>query len=218
MNAFDVESAASSASGPTWDRAVEKVSIPTDGIGLPAELVVPPGAQGLVLFTVAAGSIREAPRVELLARAIEDRGIATLSFSLLTRAEAIKDGHTGYWSFELDLLTRRLLNATLWATQQLRTRDLGIGYFGTSTFAAAALVAAAQLGYAVQGVVSRSGRPDFAGDMLARVIAPTLLIVGAWDEPLLGITQRAFDRLVCRKRLSVVAGAGHLFEEPGTLE
>jgi putative phosphoribosyl transferase len=218
MTAHGVESAATAASDPTWDRVVEKVNIPIDGLGLPAELVVPPGAQGLALFTVAAGSIREVPRVERLARAIEARGIGTLSFSLLTRAESNKDGETGYWSFELDLLTRRLLTATLWAMQQSKTRDLGIGYIGTSTFAAAALVAAAQLGYVVQGLVSRSGRPDFAGDTLARVTAPTLLIVGERDEPLVEINRRAFDRLKCPKRLSVVAEAGHLFEEPGTLE
>jgi putative phosphoribosyl transferase len=218
MNTICVEPTATAASGPIWNRVVERVTIPIDGIVLPAELVVPPCAQGLVLFTVAAGSIREAPRVELLARAIEARGIGTLSFSLLTRAESNKDGHTGYWSFELDLLTRRLLNATLWAMQQPKTRDLGIGYIGTSTFAAATLVAAAQLGYAVQGVVSRSGRPDLAGDTLRRVTAPSLLIVGERDEALVEINRRAFDRLMCPKRLSVVPGAGHLFEEPGALE
>ena len=218
MNAIRVGTEAISASGPFQGRLTEQVIIPIDGIDLPADRVVPAGAQGLVLFMVTRGCIRETPRAELLARAIEGRGVATLSFSLLTDAEAEKDHHTGDWSFELDLLTHRLLQATNWAMREPQTRDLGIGYTGTSTFAAAALVAAAQLGYAVQGVVSRSGRPDFVGDALPRVTAPTLLIVGERDEALMDINRRAFDDLECRKRLSVVAGAGHLFDEPGTLE
>lgn len=150
MNAISVAPAATVASDPTLGREVEKVIIPINGVGLSADLVVPVGAQGLVLFVVTAGCIRESPRAALLSRAIEARGIATLSLSLLTRAEAESDGHSEAWSFELGLLTHRLLQATSWAMRQPKTRDLGIGYTGTSTFAAAALVAAAQLGYAVQ--------------------------------------------------------------------
>ena len=218
MNAISVEPAATFAPDPTLGRELERLTIAINGLELPAELVVPAGAQGLALFMVASGCILETPRVELLARAIQAGGIATLSFSLLTRAEAGHDRHTGDWSFALDLLTRRLLQATNWAMRWPRTRGLGIGYIGTSTFAAAALVAAAQLGHAVQGVVSRSGRPNFAGDSLTRVTAPTLLIVGEHDESIADINRGAFDRLVCRKRFSVVSGAGHLFAEPGTLE
>jgi putative phosphoribosyl transferase len=218
MNAISSETAATSAPGVSTMRQTEQVVIPINGVGLSAELVVPVGAQGIVLFIVAAGCVRETSRTSFLARAIETRGVATLSFSLLTGAESRKDGHSGYWSFELDLLTHRLLQATRWVMQHPGTRDLGIGYIGTSTCAAAALVAAAELGYAVQGVVSRSGRPDFAGNSLPRVTAPTLLIVGERDEALVPINERAFDRLRCRKQLSVVPGAGHLFDEPGTLE
>lgn len=196
----------------------EKVAIPINGISLPAELVVPAGACGLVLFTLAGGCIRETSRAGLMAQAIEAGGVATLTFSLLTRAESKKDHHTGYWSFDLDLLTHRFLQATSWAMRQPETRDLGIGYMGTSTFAAAALVAAARLGYIVQGVVSRAGRPDFAGESLPKVMAPTLLIVGERDEALLDINRRAMERLFCRKELSIVPEADHLFEEAGALE
>ena len=196
----------------------EAVRIPINGVALPAELVVPSGATGLVLFMVASGGILETTRSDLIARTIQSRGLATLSFSLLTDAEARKDHHTGYWSFEIDLLAHRILCATSWALHQPQTRDLGIGYIATSTSASAALVAAAQLGYAVEAVVSRSGRPDFAGNSLLRVTAPTLLIVGERDEAVAEINRRAFDHLTAEKKLSVVAGAGHLFDEPGALE
>jgi putative phosphoribosyl transferase len=218
MNTIQEKPAATSAPAPPRIQLKETVEIPIDGVALPAELVVPPGARGLVLFIVANGSIRETPRAALIARAIQSKGLATLSFSLLTHTEAQNDSHTGNWSFELDLLTHRLLYATSWALRRLETRNLGIGYIGTSTLASAALVSAAQLGYAVQAVVSRAGRPDIAGDSLPRVTAPTLLIVGDQDEAVLEINRRALERLVTRKRLSVVAGAGHLFEEPGSLE
>ena len=218
MNMSQSESAASSAPAHFEGPLKERVGIPINGIALCGDLLVPPGARGLALFTLAKGCIHEPPRVDLIVRAIQARGLATLSLPLLTEAEAQKDGHSEYWSFDLDLLTHRLLQATSWALRQPQTRDLGIGYVGTGTYASAALIAAAQLGYAVQAVVSHSGRPDFAGDSLSRVTAPTLLIVGERDEAMLEINRRALHRLMTQKRLSVVGGASHLFEEPGTLE
>lgn len=193
------------------------VMIPLNGITLPAELVVPQRARGLVLFTTAAGCIAECPGYRVIVEQLPAAGIATLLFSLLTHAEADKDAHSGYWSFDLDLLTHRLLVATDWVRRQPRLHELGIAYCGTSTAAAAALVAAAQRGPAVQAVVCRSGRPDFAGDSLPRVTAPTLLIVAERDEGIVTLNRRAFARLTCPKRLAVIAGATHLFAEPGAL-
>ena len=218
MNPIQAKSAASTAFAQSETLLKEPVGIPINGIALRGDLVIPPGARGLALFTISKGCIHEPSRIELVARAIEAHGVATLTFPLLTEAEARKDGHLEYWSFDLDLLTHRLLQATSWAMRQPQTRDLGIGYVATGTCASAALVAAGQLGYVVQAVVSRNGRPDLAGDWLARVTAPTQLIVSANDETLLQINQRAMGRLLTQKRLSVVAGAGHLFDEPGTIE
>lgn len=195
----------------------EPVGIPINGIALRGDLVVPPAARGLALFTLSSGSIREPAGVELIARAIEASGVATLSLPLLTEAEAHQDGRFEYWSFDLDLLTHRLLQVTSWAIRQSQTRDLGLGYVGTGTCAAAALIAAAQLGYAVQAVVSRSGRPDLACDSLARVTAPTLLIVGERDRALREINLRAAARLAAPNRLLTVPGAGYFFEEAGAL-
>lgn len=199
-------------------RKIDRVFIPIGGIGFSADLVIPSGAKGLVLCALASGRIHEPERVELLARVLEAHGIATLSFSLLTHGETEEDRHAGGWSFELDLLTHRLLQATNWAMRQPQTSGLGIGYMGAGNLAAAALGAAAQLGYAVQAVVSRSGRMDFAINSLPLVTAPTLLIVGERDEAVMEINQRALERLRCSKQLSVVPGAGHLFEEPGALD
>ena len=218
MNQASTKTEAAPASDMSQGRPVEHVFLPINGIGFPADLVVPPGAQGLVLSVVTNGGIHDNPRADLLIRAIEARGVATLSFSLLTSAEAHEDGRSRDWSFELDLLAHRLLQATSWAMRQPQTRDLGIGYAGAGTFAAAALVAAAQLGYAVQAVVSRSGRADFALDALPHIMASTLLIVGERNRSLTGINRDAFSQLRCPKRLSIITGAGHLFNEPGTLE
>lgn len=218
MNSGDAETTVTSKTGLSDARRTERVFIPINGVGFPAELVLPANAKGLVLCVIANGCVRETERLDLLPRAIEARDIATLSFPLLTHSEAEEDRHTGSWSFELDLLTRRLLQATSWAKQQPQTRDLGIGYTGTSTFATAAFTAAAQLGYAVQAVVSRAGRTDFAVDALPRVTAPSLLIVGERDEALLKMNRRALEQLQCPKRMLVVPGAGHLFDDPGTLE
>lgn len=218
MNPATASTPPAASPGTPTGPAVQRVTIPINGIGLPAELVLPAAASGLVIFTSGCGCIRETPRVASIARAIEAAGAATLSLDLLTATEAEKDLQAGYWSFDLDLLTHRLLRVTHWAMQQPQTRQLGLGYIGTATFAAAALVAAGQLGYVVRAVVARSGRPDFAGDWLTHVTAPTLLIVGERDGSVVALNRGAFRRLSCPKRLAVVAGAGHLFEEPWTLE
>jgi putative phosphoribosyl transferase len=197
--------------------AIQQVVVPVDGVLLPAELVVPADAPGVVVFIRGCGCVHETARAASIARRIEVAGNATFSLSLLVEAEEEKDQQTGCWSFDLELLTHRLLAATRWVMQQPQTRQLGIGYTGTNTFAAAALVVAGQLGYAVQAVVARSGRPDFAGEWLPRVAASTLLIVGERDGPIVELNRSACARLRCPKRLSIVPGAGHLFDEPGTL-
>ena len=217
MNAISLEAAAVTRFEESSTGTGRRVALPADGVDLPAELVVPPGARGLVL-AVTPGWGGESSRVVSLGHALVARRVATLSLPLLTADEALEDSHTGYWSFELDLLTHRLLQATHWCMEQPETRELGIGYLATGTFAAAALRAASQLGYAVQGIVARSGRPDFAAGALAHVTAPTLFIVGGHDEALRELNQRAFEHLVCRKQLTVISGAGRAFDEPGTLE
>lgn len=196
----------------------ERVTIPADGVWLQAHRVVPAEARGLVLFTTACGCIRENSRAIAITRLLESAGFATLTFALLTPTESWMDRAAGDWSFDVELLAHRLKRITAWAALQPSTRDLGIGYFANSTFAAAALIAAAQLGKIVEAIVIRSGRPDFAGDWLPRVAAPTLLIVGERDESGLALNRGALEKLVCRKRLAEIPGAAHLFEEPSALE
>jgi putative phosphoribosyl transferase len=218
MNAVNLETSPPGATVVDLPALHRTVGIPIDGVELPGELVLPAGAKGLALFMMGTGCVRETPRATRLAQILEEHGVATLTFSLLTGREAERDRHFGALSFDLELLTHRLLQATNWAMQAPETRDLGIGYMGTSTFAAAALVAAGQLGYAVEAVVSRSGRPDFAAEFLPRVMAPTLLIVGERDEVLLEMNRSAMKRLGDQSRIEIIPGAGHLFEEDGALE
>lgn len=218
MNAMQAESPTMSVTASPAGASRQAIELPLDAVSLPAELVMPAGARGLVLCLIAKGCTRELARVDLIARAIEARGMATLSFPLLTETEARQDGYRDDWSFDLELLTGRLLQATHWALQEPRTRGLAIGYVGTSTCASAALVTAARLGNGVRAIVCRAGRPDFAGDALSRVTAPTMLIVGERDEALLAINRRAWERLTTDKRLCVVTGAGHLFAESGAVE
>ena len=209
---------------PLTDRAagkrgvMESVKIPIHDIELNGDLVCPEGATGLVVFAHGSGSSRLSPRNQFVAREIQAARIGTLLFDLLTAAEESKDATSGHWRFDIPLLTRRLVMATQWLMEQKVGRTLGIGYFGSSTGAAAALVAAAQLGSSIQAVVSRGGRPDFAGDALSQVTAPTLLIVGEFDEGVLGLNRSAYSRINAEKQFSVVPRATHLFEEPGALE
>ena len=196
------------------ERAVE---VPAGPVELAGNLSVPEEAGGVVLFAHGSGSGRHSPRNRHVARTLEEAGLATLLIDLLTPEEEA-DRESGHLRFEVGLLARRLAGATHWLRQNPDTRDLPVGYFGASTGAGAALVAAAERPREVGAVVSRGGRPDLAGDTLPLVEAPTLLIVGSDDETVIRMNEEALGRLRAEKRLEIVPGAGHLFEEPGTLE
>ena len=196
----------------------EAIKVPINDFALCGDLVCPAGAKGLVVFAHGSGSSRLSPRNQFVARAVQASGIGTLLFDLLTPAEESKDVTSGVWRFDIPLLTSRLLTATRWLMEQNSVRGLGIGYFGSSTGAAAALVAAAQLGSAIQAVVSRGGRPDLADDALSGVTAPTLFIVGEYDEAVLSLNWSAYSRIKVEKQFSVVPRATHLFVERGALE
>jgi putative phosphoribosyl transferase len=185
---------------------------------LDGDLVVPSGASGIAVFAHGSGSSRHSPRNRSVARVIREAGVGSLLFDLLTREEESIDVFTRHLRFDIELLTRRLIEATRWLASQEETRNLRVGYFGSSTGAAAALMAAARLGDEIGAVVSRGGRPDLAGDALPLVKAPTLLIVGGHDETVIELNQDAYARLRCEKELRVIPGATHLFEESGALE
>ena len=185
---------------------------------LPGNLHLPEGAGALVLFAHGSGSSRHSPRNQLVARTLNDAGLATLLFDLLTPDEEAIDMQTRELRFNIHLLAERLVHATKWARQQPETRDLRIGYFGSSTGGAAALVAAVDIPQDVDAVVSRGGRPDLADEALPKVQAPTLLIVGADDDIVIELNEQARDRMRCEVKLEIIPGATHLFEEPGTLE
>jgi dienelactone hydrolase len=186
---------------------------------LEGTLVLPKKADGLVLFAHGSGSSRHSPRNHYVAQVLHARGIATLLFDLLTRNEEAVDQYTGELRFDIPFLARRLIGATRWIMNSPETGRLALGYFGASTGAAAALVAAAELPREVSAIVSRGGRPDLAHDALRKVCAPTLLVVGGEDEPVIGMNRDALAKLACAdKQLVIVPGATHLFEEPGTLE
>jgi putative phosphoribosyl transferase len=187
-------------------------------VELEGNLGVPEGARGVVLFAHGSGSGRHSPRNRQVARALREAGLATLLIDLLTPEEEEADLRTGHLRFDIGLLAQRLAGATGWLAQNPDTRDLRVGYFGASTGAGAALVAAAERPEAVGAVVSRGGRPDLAGDALSLVKAPTLLIVGGNDVPVIGMNEEAMEQIRAEKRLEIVPGATHLFEEPGALE
>jgi dienelactone hydrolase len=194
------------------------VKIPSGKHQLEGELEVPPRATGVVLFAHGSGSSRHSPRNQYVARTIREAGVGTLLFDLLTREEEAIDSYTGELRFDIQFLARRLVDATNWITSQRATQHLRIGYFGSSTGAAAALLGAVELPNIVSAVVSRGGRPDLTGEALQKVKAPTLLIVGGNDNVVIGLNEEAYARLTCEKELKIVPGATHLFEEPGTLE
>ena len=185
---------------------------------LSGNLIIPENAVALVLFVHGSGSGRHSPRNQFVARTLNQAGLATLLFDLLTPDEEATDVHTREHRFNIGLLAERLVHATKWAKQQRQTCDLLIGYFGSSTGGAAALVAAAELLQDVGAVVSRGGRPDLAGDALPKVQAPTLLIVGGNDTTVVELNEMARDQMRCEVKLEIVPGATHLFEEPGALE
>jgi len=185
---------------------------------LSGSLANPENSKALVLFAHGSGSSRHSPRNQFVAGALNRAGLGTLLFDLLTQEEEALDIKTREYRFNIGLLAERLIHATNWVRQQEKTRDLQIGYFGSSTGGAAALVAAAELPQDAGAVVSRGGRPDLAGAALPRVQAPTLLIVGGNDDIVIALNEKARDQMRCEVSMEIVPGATHLFEEPGALE
>ncbi|HSJ31645.1 MAG TPA: hypothetical protein VK933_09430 [Longimicrobiales bacterium] len=194
------------------------VRIDADGATLDGDLLVPPGATGIVVFAHGSGSSRFSPRNRMVARTLNDAGMATLLVDLLTPGEELIDDRTRELRFDIPLLADRLAAVTDWVVSHRGTADLAIAFFGASTGAAAALIAAAMRARHVAAVVSRGGRPDLAADMLGRVQSPTLLIVGGLDGQVIELNRAALARLRCEKQMVIVPGATHLFEEPGALE
>ena len=195
-----------------------EVEIPVGHSWLTGDLMIPADASGLVLFAHGSGSSRNSPRNQFVAALLREAGVGTLLFDLLTPQEELLDIETAELRFDICLLAHRLKAATNWVMNDPQTKEMPIGYFGASTGGGAALVAAAELGDHIKAVVSRGGRPDLAGSALPLVIAPTLLIVGELDYPVITINRTALSQLRCEKRLQIVPGATHLFEEPGRLE
>ncbi len=192
----------------------QQIKIPASGITMEGTLVLPPGARTAVIFAHGSGSSRHSPRNRFVASALQEAGIGTLLFDLLTREE-----DTVYENrFNIELLTDRLKAATRWFREQPQASGLTIGYFGASTGTASALRAAADLGSAIGAVVSRGGRPDMAEQALIKIKAPVLLIVGGSDPVVLDLNRRAYGMIKAEKHLAVVPHATHLFEEPGALE
>jgi dienelactone hydrolase len=185
---------------------------------LEGNICIPKAAKGVVLFAHGSGSSRHSPRNCFVAEVLGEAGLATFLIDLLTEEEEAIDRRTRQLRFNINLLATRLAGATDWLLHNPSTRHLQIGYFGASTGAAAALVAATQRPQAVSAIVSRGGRPDLADSVLSQVQAPTLLIVGGNDDPVIAMNQSALAKLQTEKQLKIIPGATHLFEEPGTLE
>jgi len=196
-----------------------EVRIPAGNAWLHGDLALPADAAGIVLFAHGSGSGRHSARNRRVAQHLQQAGVGTLLFDLLTAEEEQRDLHTREHRFDIPLLTGRMQDATAWVHALPEAAALPIGYFGASTGSAAALIAAARLGDRIAAVVSRGGRPDLAGPAcLAAVTAPTLLIVGGADPAVVELNQQAYGRMQCRKELQVVPGATHLFEEHGALD
>jgi dienelactone hydrolase len=200
-----------------WEGEERSVRVLAGPVTLEGDLSLPKAARGVVLFAHGSGSSRHSPRNRQVARLLNEAKLATLLVDLLTAPEEAIDLQTAHLRFDIPLLAKRLVGATDWLARHPDTQAFRLGYFGASTGAAAALVAAAERPQQIDAVVSRGGRPDLAGPALERVRAPTLLIVGGNDVPVIEMNQAALARLRCEKRLVIVPGATHLFEEPGTL-
>ena len=203
------------------DEQKEPMTAPSTNTKLEGNLIIPKAAEGIVVFAHGSGSSRHSPRNQYVAQVLNDAGLATLLTDLLTREEEEVDIKTRQHRFNIDLLSKRMVAVTDWITQNPDTQKLFVGYFGASTGAAAALASAAERGNIISAIVSRGGRPDLAGSKALRnVQAPTLFIVGENDVEVIGMNENAMKQLdkVERKKLKIIPGATHLFEEPGTLE
>jgi dienelactone hydrolase len=194
------------------------VQIPSGKVVLEGNLAIPEGAKGIVLFAHGSGSSRHSPRNRFVAEELQDQGLGTLLMDLLTSSEENYDLRTRELRFNIEFLAERLVDAIDWLCENNDTSRLTIGLFGSSTGAAAALMAAVQRPQVIKAVVSRGGRPDLAEPVLSQVQAPTLLIVGGYDYTVIEMNRGAFKQLKVEKDMEIVAGATHLFEEPGTLE
>jgi putative phosphoribosyl transferase len=206
---------------PIDEQKQQSMTAPSSNAILEGNLIIPKAAEGIVVFAHGSGSSRHSPRNQYVAQVLKNAGLATLLTDLLTKEEEKIDDKTRQHRFNIDLLSKRLVAVTDWITQNPDTQKLFVGYFGASTGAAAALVAAAECGNIISAIVSRGGRPDLAGSKALRnVQAPTLFIVGEKDVQVIGMNESAMKQLdlVERKKLKIVPGATHLFEEPGTLE
>lgn len=195
-----------------------EVKILTGDVMLTGELTLPTNARSIILFVHGSGSSRHSVRNRYVASVLQAAGFGTLLFDLLTEDEDAIDSHNGHLRFNIGLLAERLIEVTHWIQANPSTENLLIGYFGASTGAAAALVAAAVLGRQISSIVSRGGRPDLAGDALTAVKSPTLLIVGGFDGAVIDLNRQALTQLLCEKSLQIVPAASHLFEEPSKLE
>lgn len=205
-------------SAPTTHIDEQQVTIDMGDASLEGDLWIPSDPRGVVLFAHGSGSSRFSKRNRYVAAQLNEGRLATLLIDLLTQAEEQEEMFTAHLRFDIGLLATRLVSAVDWLHDHRALRTLKIGLFGASTGGGAALVAAARHPNMVGAVVSRGGRPDLAGDALFAVRAPTLLIVGSLDKPVIQMNQEALDELQCEKKLEIIPGASHLFEEPGTLE
>jgi len=194
------------------------VKIPSDEVAVIGNLTSPSNARSIVVFAHGSGSSRFSPRNTKVAREINASGMSTLLIDLLTEEEEATDMYSGEYRFNIDLLAKRLADATEWVVKNPATKNFAVGYFGASTGAAAALIAAAKLPEYVKAVVSRGGRPDLAGNYLPYVKAPTLLIVGGDDVEVIELNREAREQMTAQTKIVIVPGATHLFEEPGKLE
>lgn len=214
---FDARNA-SSARASTTMKDEHTVAVAAGAVTLEGSLAIPHDARGIVLFAHGSGSSRYSPRNRYVAEELRAGGLGTLLIDLLTPEEEAVDNRTRELRFDIGLLADRLVGAIDWLASEEATRNLPVGLFGASTGGGAALVAAARVADRVGAVVSRGGRPDLAGDALPHVKAPTLLIVGGHDQPVISLNRQAMAQMTAPVRLEIVPGATHLFEEPGTLE
>jgi predicted alpha/beta-hydrolase family hydrolase len=194
------------------------IKIPVGNAKVEGNLFLPSGTHGVVVFAHGSGSSRYSPRNQYIAQEFNKAQLGTLLFDLLTQDEEQEDEFTAQYRFDIPLLAGRLVGVTKWLRNHSQTRPLSLGYFGASTGAAAALIAAAKMPHEVEAVVSRGGRPDLVGEYLADVKAPTLLVVGGLDVEVIDLNRQAMRQMTNKNRLVIVEGATHLFEEPGKLE